>query len=86
MTPDLIERLAAAEHASWARWMDWLFQVSQQYSDGSVRIPSFLVERWKSQAATPYAELSEAEKESDREEVRKILPIIEAAFARDIRP
>ena len=33
------------------------------------------------QIATPYSELSEKEKESDRDQVRKYLPIVATALA-----
>ena len=72
----LIESLADREHASWSRWMAWLFKVSYKKSDGSVVISAENVERWERQVDTPYADLSEAEKESDRKEVAHILPII----------
>jgi hypothetical protein len=74
----LLEPLAAAEHDSWARWMKYLLRTCQHHPDGSATIAAWLVEHWQRQVATPYAELSEAEKESDREEVRRILPLIEA--------
>jgi hypothetical protein len=45
--------------------------------DGSLVIPADLVKRWELLIATPYSELSETEKESDREQVRKYLPLIE---------
>lgn len=75
---ELIERLADAEHASWGRWMLYLFETCQQNPDGSVTIPPVLVGRWDRQANTPYRDLTEREKESDRDEVRRILPLIEA--------
>jgi hypothetical protein len=75
----LIEQLADAEHASWARWMDYLFSVSKRDHNGSCTIPPELAHRWERQAATPYADLSEREKESDRAEVWHILPLIDAA-------
>jgi hypothetical protein len=73
----LLEALAAAEHDSWGRWMLFLFATCQQNRDGSVTIPAELVDRWDRQANTPYAGLTEAEKESDRAEVRRILPVID---------
>lgn len=36
-----------------------------------------LIKRWERQIDTPYSELSEAEKESDRKESRNYLPIID---------
>jgi hypothetical protein len=39
--------------------------------DGSLVIPPHLVEQWQKQIATPYEQLSEAEKESDREQATK---------------
>lgn len=73
---ELIEALADKEHASWARWMDYLFSRCPFTEKGDALIPRELVQRWKRQAATPYAELSEREKQSDRDEVLHILPII----------
>jgi hypothetical protein len=74
---DLREKLADAEHASWARWMAYLFSKCQRQADGSCTIPSEYVSHWQREVETPYAELSEREKESDRTEVDLILPIID---------
>jgi len=82
---ELIEQLADKEHASWARWMKYLFDVCEAYSiidpDGfdrykGVLIPPELVERWQRQIETPYEDLPELKKRSDRDEVAHILPII----------
>ncbi len=73
---ELIELLADKEHASWARWMTYLFRVCQREPDGSITISPQLVDHWQGQIDTPYSELTEREKESDRAEVAHILPII----------
>ena len=73
---ELIEQLADKEHASWARWMQHLFSMCTHLPDGRLVIPGMLVVRWERQANTNYAELSEQEKQSDRDEVAHILPII----------
>jgi hypothetical protein len=78
---ELIEQLAAAEHASWSRWMLYLFSKCSIVEDGAgykrYYIPRSLVERWGRQAYTNYEHLSEQEKQSDRDEVAHILPIID---------
>ena len=82
---ELIEELSHYEHASWARWMNYLFSKCQRSTveyDESLTIPQDLVRRWKKQAETEYADLSEAEKESDRKEVAHILPIIKEYAAK----
>ena len=43
--------------------------------------PPELVERWEAQIATPYNELTDAEKESDREQVRRYLPLVAKALS-----
>lgn len=68
-----VERLANHAHVSWSGWMRYLFQKSIKNDDGSVTIPIGLVERWEGQIATDYTDLSESEKESDREEARRAL-------------
>jgi hypothetical protein len=80
---ELIEALADKEHASWARWMAYLFANCLDVGDYDVAgyqsyvIPRELVARWKRQIVTPYTDLSEREKQSDRDEVAHILPIVE---------
>lgn len=78
--PDLIDRLADAEHGRWAHWQRYVHDQCERRQDGSLVIPAHLVDRWENQIATSYADLSEAEKESDKEQVRRYLPIIAEAL------
>lgn len=72
----LLEQLASIEHERWSHWQKYVHSKGVQQGDGSLLIPAELVEQWDRQIATPYAELSDLEKESDREQVRKYLPTI----------
>lgn len=74
--PGLLDLLAGIEHERWAHWQRYVHEQCERRPDGSLVIPSELVDRWEHQIATPYAELSEAEKESDKEQVRRYLPVI----------
>lgn len=76
----LVEALAAVEHERWSHWQRYLHSQCELGDDGALTIPAALVERWSSQMSTPYEALSEAEKESDREQVRRYLPTIAAAL------
>lgn len=67
------EAAADVQHQIWAHWMKYVFSVCPQQEDGSVIIPADKVERWKRQVDTPYRELSEKEKESDRHQADKVL-------------
>ena len=73
----LIDQLAAIEHERWADWQRWVHQISTRNPDGSITIPAESVARWERQIATPYADLSEREQESDREQVRRYLHLLE---------
>lgn len=73
---ELIEALANKEHVGWANWMNYLFSVCEKGSDGSMTIPAVWVERWQRQIDTPYIQLSEQDKQSDRNQVADTLPII----------
>lgn len=69
----LREQVAAAQHEIWAHWMRYLFDVSVSNADGSVTIPAAKVERWMRQINTPYTDLTEIEKDADREQADKVL-------------
>lgn len=69
------ERLADLYHSQWSDWMKYLFDKCE-WSRGVPLIPPWAVARWKRQMNTPYAELSEEEKEKDRKEADKYLALI----------
>jgi uncharacterized protein (DUF433 family) len=66
----LREQLAALCHEQWSGWMRYLFE-------NCSLIPEAFAIRWKRQMNTPYAELSEAEKESDRKEADRFLSLLQ---------
>lgn len=65
----LVEKWAAVAHDSWSGWYLWM---AEHWDETHASGEPFR-DRWARQARTPYAELSEAEKESDRAEARKYL-------------
>lgn len=73
----LRERLSDLEHEQWAHWTRYMLDtiagenhISEEFED----LPC--VRRWRRQCDTPYAQLSEREKESDREWADKVLDTI----------
>lgn len=89
---EFIEKGADLEHERWAKWQEYLHSkcrehtvnslnsTTKQYEDiptGNLIIPRELRNRWERQISSSYSELSEQEKESDRIEVRKYLPLIQ---------
>ncbi len=72
----VLNALAAIEHERWAHWQAYLHEQCDRQEDGSLRIPADLVERWMRQIETPFGELSEEERESDRDQVRRYLPMV----------
>lgn len=76
------EELAEYAHAAWSGWIDYFFSKctpgldGDDAMDGSLIIQPWAVERWRRQAATPYADLPEEEKESDRQEADRMLAIV----------
>jgi hypothetical protein len=81
---ELLEKLAAIEHERWAHWQQYMHDQCQRADDGSLIIPAELAQRWQTQIDTPYEDLTETEKDGDREQVRRYLPAIRAAVATSI--
>lgn len=69
------EEIAALCHRQWAGWMDYMFSKAEVNQDGSWTMPKEFVARWKRQAETDYADLSESEQNSDRNEADKFIDI-----------
>lgn len=62
------ESLAELEHEQWAHWTKYMLD---NLTDANIA-------RWKKQIATPYKDLSEKEKDSDREWADKVLKLLES--------
>ena len=78
----LIDTLAAIEHERWSHWQRYLHSKATKQLDGSLLISADLVAQWTLQIETPFERLSEKEKNSDRDQVQKYLPIIKAALTK----
>ena len=62
------ELLAALAHERWSAWMEYMFGIATVDPEGNLVIPAQYVARWARQMKTPYVELPDDEKESDRRE------------------
>ena len=69
------ETLAALAHDQWSGWMRYLYGRCTSHPGGALTIPAHWVARWQRQMNTDYDDLSEAEKESDRQEADRVLTL-----------
>lgn len=80
---ELYEKLAAIEHERWADWQQYVFDQCRPvtYDNNGDQlhlvIPQELVERWGRQINTDYADLSEEEKQSDRDQVDRYWHLVD---------
>jgi hypothetical protein len=70
----LREALAEYAHSAWAGWMEYMLPKLENSTDPVER--DYWIARWARQMKTPYASLTEKEKESDRAEADKMLAIL----------
>lgn len=68
----ILEELAALEHDQWAHWARYMIGNMTEFNRS----------RWEKQVETSYGDLSNKEKESDREWARKVLEIINKYYVR----
>lgn len=80
---NLVEKLADYAHNAWSGWMKYLFEKSTLNKDGTVTIPKWAVERWTGQMNTPYTELPEEMKSSDRKEAGEMIDILNSLVSED---
>jgi len=67
--PDFLEKLAALGHEQLAHWVTHEDDITKQGFESW--------QRWLKQAQTPYEQLSNEEKEYDREWARKVLKLLD---------
>ena len=65
VTSDIIEKLAAHEHEQWAHWTRYMLNNLTEEN----------IARWRQQIEMDYQDLSESEKESDRQWARKAIEV-----------
>ncbi len=65
--------------------MQYVFKQTHSNPDGSATIPEWAVSRWQRQMQTPYKDLPESEKESDRAEADKIFNITSTELKEALR-
>jgi hypothetical protein len=75
---DLLEQLAAIEHERWSHWQRYMHEKAHRNDDGSLTLPAALVSRWERLMRTPYSQLTDEERESDREQVRRYITILQS--------
>jgi len=75
---ELFEKLADIEHQRWADWQKYMNSLCIKNKDGSLTIPKDKVEHWQRQIDTDYKDLTEKEKDSDREQVMRYWKLIES--------
>lgn len=73
---ELRELIAAECHSQWAGWTRYQFTKLERGQGSALVVPGALVERWTRQMETPYDQLPESERESDRVEADKIIALL----------
>ena len=71
---ELMEKLADIEHTRWGDWQSWCHKILRENCP-SEKLEKVL-ERWDRQIKTNYKDLSEEEKDSDREQVFRYFNLI----------
>ena len=75
LVEEFVEKGAALEHERWAKWQNYLHSFLA-WNGIAWELPHEKKEHWQRQIETPYVQLSEKEKESDRKETRNYTPLL----------
>jgi hypothetical protein len=76
VTDKILEAVSEQCHKQWSGWTEHFLSKTKECCSEHISMDVTWIDRWRKQIATPYADLTEEEKESDRREARKILEAI----------
>lgn len=74
--PESIEKMADEVHQVWCNWMKYMFDQGHVNLEEKWIMPREKLLRWRRQMETPYLELSEAEKKSDRKLALRYIELV----------
>lgn len=74
--PELKEKLAEIEHTRWSDWQRYFHSKCQRNADGSLTVPAGYVAALERLIETPYADLTEEQKDNDRNEVDRYWELV----------
>ena len=82
---EFVEKGANIEHERWARWQKYMFSKAQivlgnDDEENAIQIPIEYWKHWQKEIDTPYSDLNEETKESDRKETRNYIPLLQQAL------
>ena len=81
---ETLEQLATIEHQRWANWQKYVHSKLVPYTYGNKVMECSDFEHWQKEIDTPYDELTEAQKQSDRDEVMRYWPVVEKVIQRAV--
>ncbi len=78
----IIEIMARVEHDRWSKWQSYLHGRCQRVLGNDNEITGYLIsvedfDWWESEIKTPYKDLTERQKDSDRNEAKKTISALE---------
>jgi len=73
---ETMEAVSDVQHEIWAHWMNYQSSCGSLDDSGNFVIPKEKYERWTRQMNTPYSELTEKEKASDRDQAMKVFDVL----------
>jgi hypothetical protein len=79
---DLLEELAYIEHERWAHWQRFMHEQGERQPDGGLLFSPELIAKWDRLINTSYTHLTMEEQESDRDQVRRYLPVIDRTYGK----
>ena len=82
ISDDMREKLAAVQHEIWSHWTEYMFTQGwfnlDENGERQWYMPAYTLGGWHRQMVTPYTDLTDAERKSDREQADKVIAVLDS--------